>query len=81
MKEVGSSGWTRREVLPPPLRSEWPSWAMPIALLVQLLHVWSMPSVYARPSVCEPVRISCVFGMSPTPLTNAFFSVSVPALD
>ena len=35
-----------------------------------------MPSVYARPSGCEPVRMSCWFGMSPTPLTMPFFSVS-----
>ena len=38
-------------------------------LLVQLLQVWSMASGYAVPSGREPVRMSCVFGMSPTPLT------------
>ena len=38
-------------------------------LLVQLLQVWSIASVYARPSGCEPVRMSCWFGMSPTPFT------------
>ena len=41
------------------LRSEWPSWAFPSLLLVQLWQVWSALSVYAVPSSFDPVSISC----------------------
>ena len=37
--------------VPLPMRSEWPTCAEPVALLVQLLQVWSALSVSARPSV------------------------------
>src|SRR6185436_19380447 len=40
----------------PPVRSKWPSMAVPSPLLVQLLQVWSALSVNARPSGMEPVR-------------------------
>ena len=53
---------------------ECPSWAVPILLLVQLLQVWSAASVYARPSGCDPVRISCSFGVSPKPFVISPFS-------
>src|SRR5882672_9324986 len=42
-----------------------------------------MPSVNALPLPCEPVSMSCVFGLSPRPLTTAPFSVnelSLPSL-
>src|SRR4030095_10983804 len=60
----------------PPLRSKCPTCAepLPAVLLVQLLQVWSAPSVYALPSGVEPVMISCWFGVSPTPLIGVPFS-------
>jgi len=39
-----------------------PNCAAPSLLFVQFLHVWSAASAYARPSGCDPVRISCMFG-------------------
>ena len=47
------------DVVLPPVRSKWPSWAVPSPLLVQFLQVWSAPSLKAFPSVVDPVRMSC----------------------
>ncbi len=39
-------GWVEfHDVFPPPVRSKWPSWAVPAPSLLQLLQVWSAPSV------------------------------------
>src|SRR5688572_10946345 len=69
-----------QELLPPPCLSLCPTCALPAPLLVQLLQVWSALSVYARPSAVEPVRMSCWFGLSPTPLTSSPFSVNASCL-
>src|SRR5215510_6081229 len=63
------------------MRSTWPSCALPMpsAALVQLLHVASVFGAvggWSVPSACEPVRISCWFGLSPTPMMTVPFSVS-----
>jgi hypothetical protein len=44
--------------------------------LVQLPQVVSTAPAIAVPSGCEPVRMSCWFGVSPRPLTTSPFSVS-----
>src|SRR6516164_5016217 len=62
------------------MRSEWPTWAPPSPLLVQLLQVWSALSVKARPLVVEPVSMSCVLGVSPAPLITLPFSSSAVCL-
>jgi len=50
---------------PPPVRSWWPSIAPSSSpLLVQFPQVMSSLPVNARPLLCEPVRMSCVFGVS-----------------
>src|SRR5262245_36011099 len=60
------------EPLPPPLRSDMPTWTfapvfsrrlsdVPCASLVQLSHVWSWPGGNARPSGVDPVSVSCRF--------------------
>src|SRR6185369_10556484 len=50
-----------------PLRSMWPTIAVPCVLLVQLRQVRSSPGGKARPSGVEPVNTSCRFGAKPTP--------------
>ena len=53
--------------------------AAPSVALVQLPQVASVLGAVAAcsvPSACEPVRMSCWFGVSPTPLIVAPFSVS-----
>ena len=59
---------------PPPCLSWCPTRALPEPLRAQLLQVLS--PVRALPSALEPVSMSCVFGLSPRPLTVAPFSVS-----
>jgi hypothetical protein len=54
--------------------------ALPVLLLVQLLQVRSSPAGNARPSGCEPVRMSCWFGLSPTPLMSSPFSLTALSL-
>ena len=49
-------------------------------LLVQLSQVRSSPAGKAVPSGCEPVRMSCRFGVSPRPLTTSPFSLSAVCL-
>jgi len=49
-------------------------------LLVQLPHVVSAAPVARVPSRFDPVRMSCVFGVSPRPFTTAPFSVSEVSL-
>src|SRR5437867_1938107 len=51
--------------------------ALPI---FQLPHVRSSPAAKAVPSGWEPVRMSCMFGVSPRPLTFSPFSVSAVSL-
>src|SRR5262245_22157207 len=55
--------------------------ARPSLFDVQLLHVvvFAAPRI-ARPSESEPVSMSCWFGVLPTPLTSAPFSVSALGL-
>src|SRR5262245_10966027 len=55
--------------------------ALPSPLLVQFLHVKSSPPEGRRPSRPAPVRMSCLFGLSPRPLTTAPFSVSELSFD
>src|SRR5207245_4434641 len=59
-----------------PCRSWCPTIAEPSPLLVQFLHVRSSPAANAVPSGCVPVRISCMLGWSPRPLTGWPFSLS-----
>ena len=63
-----------------PLRSTCPTIATPCVLLVQLWQVRSSPAAKAVPSGCEPVRMSCRFGVSPRPLTISPFSFSAVCL-
>src|ERR1700722_10857857 len=75
-------GWAEfQEAFPPPVRSKWPSCAVPVVLEVQLLHVWSAASGYAVPSGREPVRMSCWLGWSPKPLGVSPFSVRTEAFE
>src|SRR5450631_1688539 len=63
-----------------PFRSTWPTMAEPKLLLVQLLQVRLTLSGMARPSMFEPVSMSCWLGVSPTPLTTVPFSVRPDSL-
>src|SRR4029077_12976146 len=63
-----------------PWRSWWPTIAEPWVLFAQLPHVRSSAPANAVPSGCEPVRISCMFGVSPRPFTISPFSVSAVCL-
>src|SRR3970282_189056 len=70
------------DALGPPKRSWWPTIARPsAALLVQLLHVVTaaLPGT-SRPPESEPVRMSCMFGWLPTPLTSSPFSLRAVGL-
>src|SRR5207248_2899761 len=51
-----------------PVRSIWPTIAVPCVLLVQFLQVLSSPGGKARPSGIVPVSASCLLGVSPRPL-------------
>jgi hypothetical protein len=53
-----------------PVRSWCPTMAEPSLLLVQALQVVSVCGAKAVPSVRDPVRMSCSFGVSPRPLTG-----------
>src|SRR5207237_6796297 len=48
--------------------------ALPKVLLVQLPQVKLRFPGNARPSICDPVSMSCWLGCSPTPLTGSPFS-------
>src|SRR5215831_8277298 len=63
-----------------PVRSLWPTIAAPSPLFVQLPHVVSTLPAIAVPSGCDPVRMSCMFGVSPRPLTTSPRSVSAVCL-
>src|SRR5689334_7103532 len=63
-----------------PVRSLWPTIAAPSPLFVQLPHVVSTLPAIVVPSGCEPVRMSCMFGLSPAPLTTSPRSVSAVCL-
>jgi hypothetical protein len=63
-----------------PWRSWWPSVAVPSLLLVQLRQVISWSPENARPSGCEPVRMSCIFGLSPRAFMVSPFSLSAVSL-
>src|SRR6516225_8120572 len=63
-----------------PRRSAWPTIAAPCAPEVQFLQVRSSGLANAVPSGCEPVRMSCRFGLSPTPLFTSPFSVRAVCL-
>src|SRR5215471_10444119 len=63
-----------------PWRSICPTIAVPCALLLQLWQVLSSPDGKARPSGCVPVSASCLFGVSPRPLTTSPFSFSAVCL-
>src|SRR4051812_9224315 len=67
--------------LPPPERSWCPSMAEPAESLAQLLHVVpaGVPNK-TRPNESEPVRMSCVLGVSPRPFTGRPFSLSANSL-
>src|SRR5882724_4572110 len=54
--------------------------AVPVVLLVQLRQVMSSLPENARPSGCEPVRMSCMFGLSPLALMVSPFSLSPVSL-
>src|SRR5882757_9371726 len=54
--------------------------ATPGPLLVQFAQVRAMLLGYARPSLSEPVRMSCMFGLSPRTLIGCPFSSSALAL-
>src|SRR6202012_2626655 len=59
-----------------PLRSMWPSMALPYWLVVYLFHVRFILVSKARPSAVEPVMASCQFGVMPKPEILAPRSVS-----
>src|SRR5712692_9986149 len=63
-----------------PARSWWPTIAEPSPLFVQLPQVVSPPAVENIPAGSEPVRMSCMFGVSPRPLTIPPFSVRAVSL-
>src|SRR5262245_44004376 len=54
--------------------------AAPFPLCDQLPQVRSSPAGKAVPSGWDPVRMSCMFGVSPRPLTGSPFSVSAVCL-
>jgi len=63
------------------VRSKWPTIALPsAALLVQLPQVVSPSPGASVPSSAEPVRMSCMFGVSPRPFTVPPFSVRAVCL-
>lgn len=54
--------------------------AEPVVLLVQFAHVVSSAPAIARPSLDDPVSMSCMLGLSPRPFTTSPFSFSAVCL-